>query len=215
MKKTILTLVFLSTIAVSNAQDKPSKVKFGVKGGLNISSAVFDETLDTDAKSKTGIHLGVFTNIPMGKKFAFQPEALFSMQGFNQYYNEGTYVNDSDVNLNYLSIPLNFQFKFIDKVFIEAGPYFDFLLSAKADVTSKNVYTEVVTTQDNVNVKEYYKTMVFGINFGGGYHINNQISVNARYYMGLSPSDNSNFSYTYETISTNNRLFQLGVGYTF
>ncbi len=217
MKKTILAVAFLATFLVSNAQDKPSKVKFGVKGGLNLSSVILEEEYDATSNSKTGIHLGLFTNIPMGKKFAFQPELLFSMQGAKQKVDYGYKLIEADNRLNYLSVPLNFQFFVVKKVFIEAGPYFDFLLSAKGDVVVKNNYINDTSTivENGKNLKDYYKPVVFGVNFGGGYHINDQISVNARYYMGLSPSDSSAFSYTYETLSTKNRLFQLGVGYTF
>lgn len=216
MKKTILAVACLATFLTSTAQDNKT-VSFGAKGGLNISSVVLQENLNTNSSSKIGAHLGAFANLKVGKKFAFQPEILFSMQGAKQtidlYYNK----QEANTRLNYLSIPLNFQFNIVEKVFIEAGPYFDFLLSAKGDVVSNNNYFNNQTTvvENGKNLKDYYDSFTFGVNFGTGYHINKQFSVYARYYLGLPPAEKSDVTGSFETISTKNRLLQFGVGYTF
>ena len=216
MKKTILAVAFLATFLTSNAQDNKI-VTFGAKGGLNISSVALEEGFNSDVSSKAGAHLGLFTNIRMGKKFAFQPEVLFSMQGAKQTIDFGSKIQEADTRVNYLSIPLNFQFKIVEKVFIEVGPYFDFLMSAKGDVVTKNNFSNDTSTivENGKDLKDYYDSFTFGVSFGGGYHINKQFSVNARYYLGLPPAEKSDVFGSYESISTKNRLIQLGVGYTF
>jgi hypothetical protein len=62
MKKTILAVVFLATILTSKAQENNSKTIFGVKAGLNISSASVDRGYDTDISSLVGVHIGGFAN---------------------------------------------------------------------------------------------------------------------------------------------------------
>ena len=58
MKKIILLLLIFST-SVTSAQ----KIKYGIKAGLNISSLRADYLDETNAKSKTGFHSGVFVEI--------------------------------------------------------------------------------------------------------------------------------------------------------
>ncbi len=215
MKKLILSVAFLATMTMGQAQENEktnNQVTFGVKGGVNISSAVFDDSVQdivSSVSSVVGANLGMFTNIPLGKKFAFQPEVLFSMQGFNYVFYQGNYTADVKTKLNYINIPLNFQFNVIDKVYVEAGPQFDFLVGAKGDYTSKDNYSNSVTTVNDRDLKDNYKALVFGVNFGAGYKINDNISANVRYCLGLSPANEGN------TITSKNRVLQIGVGYSF
>ena len=216
MKKKILLVAFLATITMSQAQEdektNTDKVTFGVKGGINISSADFDDSVKDivpSVSSLVGANVGVFTNIPLGGKFAFQPEVLFSMQGFKYIYDDVYSKSDIETKLNYISIPLNTQFYIIDKLYIAAGSQFDLLVSAKGSYTSTVKFTNEVTTVTDKDLKYNYKSLVFGINFGAGYKINDNISANVRYCLGLSPANKGN------TITSRNRVLQIGVGYSF
>lgn len=215
MKKLILSVAFLATMTMCQAQENEktnNQVTFGVKGGVNISSATFDDSVQSyvsNVGNVVGVNGGIYTNIPMGAKFAFQPEVLFSMQGFTYTYTNEYLKSDIETKLNYVNIPLNFQFIVIDKVFIEAGPSFDFLVNAKGSYTSTDKYNGAVTSVSNKDLKDNYKTLVFGVNFGGGYKINKNIFANVRYCFGLSPANQGN------TISSKNRVLQIGVGYSF
>lgn len=215
MKKLILSVAFLATMTMSQAQENEktnNQVTFGVKGGVNISSATFDDSVQSyvsNVGNVVGVNGGIYTNIPMGTKFAFQPEVLFSMQGFTYTYTNEYLKSDIETKLNYVNIPLNFQFIVIDKVFIEAGPSFDFLVNAKGSYTSTDKYNGAVKSVNNKDLKDNYKTLVFGVNFGGGYKINKNIFANVRYCLGLSPANQGN------TISSKNRVLQIGVGYSF
>ena len=215
MKKLILSVAFLATMTLCQAQENEqptNQVSFGVKGGVNISTAVFDDSVQDivpSVSSVVGGNVGVFTNIPLGKKFAFQPEVLFSMQGFNYVYDDVYTKSDVETKLNYISLPLNTQFYIIDKLYIEAGSQFDLLIGAKGSYTSTVKFTNEVKTVTDRDLKDNYKALVFGVNFGAGYKINNNISANVRYCLGLSPANQGN------TISSKNRVLQIGVGYSF
>jgi hypothetical protein len=92
MKKTILTVVAIATMNMIQAQEKVSKITFGAKAGLNLSSASVDRTFDTDISSLVGVHVGGFANFKFNEKFALQPELLFSTQGYKEYLKGGGYI---------------------------------------------------------------------------------------------------------------------------
>lgn len=214
MKKLILSIALLATMVASQAQEKSTKseVTFGVKAGVNISTAVFDESIESyvpSVSSVVGANFGFFVNLPMGSKFALQPEIVYSMQGFDYVYDNEYAKADIKTRLNYVTVPFNFQYKFIEKAFIEAGPQFDFLVGAKGDYTSRDKFSNQVTTVNDKDLKDNYKALVFGLNFGAGYKITEAISANVRYCLGLSPSNDSN------TLSSKNRVIQIGAAYSF
>lgn len=214
MKKLILSVALLATMAVCQAQEKnaKSKVTFGAKAGVNIATAVFDESVKNyvpSVSSVVGANFGFFVNLPMGSKFALQPELVYSMQGFDYVFDNEYLRADIKTKLNYINVPFNFQYKFIEKAYIEAGPQFDFLVGAKGDYTSKDKSSNQVTTVNDKDLKDNYKALVFGLNFGAGYKITNNISANVRYCLGLSPANDGN------TISSKNRVIQIGAAYSF
>jgi outer membrane immunogenic protein len=214
MKKLILSVAMITTMAVSQAQEKNSKnkVTFGAKAGVNISTVVFDESVKNyvpSVSSVVGANFGFFVNLPMGSKFAFQPELVYSMQGFDYIYDNEYARADIKTRLNYVTVPFNFQYKFIEKAYIEAGPQFDFLVGAKGDYTSKDKFFNQVTSVNDKDLKDNYKALIFVLNFGAGYKITEAISVNVRYCLGLSPNNKGN------TISSDSRTIQFGAAYSF
>lgn len=208
MRKLILSVAALATMAVGQAQEKvkTDKVAFGVKAGLNVSST--STPVESSFSSLTGMHIGAFVAVPLTSKFTFQPELLYSMQGFKEHNTKssGSAIYDSELKLNYVSVPLVFQYQFEQKFYAELGPQIDVLMSAKNTLTSTYLYTNTTTTRES-DVKNYSKSLVFGVDFGAGYHITKSISANVRYHLGLTSAN--------KTEKFNNRVLQLGVGYKF
>lgn len=162
MKKIVLSIMAILVFGFANAQ----KTRFGVKGGLNVSSFAGGDYYDS--KSLIGFHVGGFAEIKVIERLAIQPELLFSTQGAKLEY-----FGDSDVDnkLNYLNVPVLAKF-FITKEFtVEAGPQIGFLLSAK---------------EDSRNAKDDFKSVDFGFNFGVGYSFTDNLGVNLRYTVGLA-----------------------------
>lgn len=209
MKKTILAVACLATFLVSNAQENKSKITFGAKAGLNLSSASIDRGYDSDVSSLTGIHIGGFANYKFDEKFAVQAELLYSTQGYNEYLNDGGYIFDEKVMLNYINLPILFQYTFVPKFHIEAGPQIDFLLSGKFDGNYYDPMFDENTTKNNVDIKDYLKSVTFGISVGAGYDITSKLTATVRYHLGLSDADDVS-----ET-KIKNRNLQIGLGYSF
>ena len=185
MKKILLTAAAVFAISFANAQD----VKFGAKAGLNLSSLANAE----GAKTQVGFHIGGYATISVSDKFAVQPELLYSAQGAK--------FEGGSLNLSYINIPVMAKFNVADKFNLEVGPQIGLLMSATAK-----------SSAGSLDVKEGYKTMDFGLNFGAGYDVAENINVGLRYCLGLSQLEKELASGETATKNTN---IQLSLGYRF
>ncbi|KFF05038.1 porin family protein [Flavobacterium reichenbachii] len=183
MKKIILCAIAIMAFGFANAQ----KTRFGVKGGLNISTIGGDD----HANALVGFQLGGFAEINVWKKLYIQPELLYSAQGgkFDAYNGQ----RDYNVNLNYINIPVVAKYYITKQFTVEAGPQLGLLVS------SKSPYDE--------------KTVDVGFNLGAGYNFTNNFSVGIRYTIGLTSAygygndyyDDYDYGY-YDNRYTNNVL---------
>lgn len=183
MKKVLLVIVIV-VLGLSNINAQ--EIKFGAKGGLNFASISGDNAGDIELV--TAFNFGVLAEIPITEKFSFQPELLYSGQGYS--------FDDDTVALNYLNVPLMGKYYLTKGLSLEAGPQIGFLLSAK---------------NDKADVKDSFNAIDFGVNFGLGYKFNNGLNFGARYNLGLSDINNIDGP----SDKNKNGVFQLSVGYFF
>lgn len=160
----------------------------GVKAGLNSFNIETDNSSDFD--SKIGLHVGLFGHIHVNDQYAFQPELVYSMQGAKS--------GNADIKLDYINVPLLFQYMFDNGFRIQAGPQLGLLLNAKAENGS------------STDIKDDFKTIDLGLGIGASYvHPPTGFGVDARYNLGISNiSENSD-------VSSMNRGLQIGVFYLF
>jgi hypothetical protein len=130
MKTKLLTLA----AAVLLSLGAMAQFHLGVKGGANI--------IKVDGKSfkdqfRYGYHIGGFMEVRAGNKLVLQPEVLFNQystsvdSNFSHIY-QGVFNTNaqSDVKLNYLSIPILLNYKLIGSfISLQAGPQFGVLLN--------------------------------------------------------------------------------------
>ena len=186
---------------------------FGVKGGMNVSSLSNDGGLD-DSKSKIGFNAGLFMNMPIAAEFSIQPEILYNNLGSKVILTETTigendYTAEYARHLDYISVPVMFQYNATPSFYLEAGPQFSFLIDARDKYKStKNGSTTNSDTKD-LN-KDAFNTFDFGLGLGAGYWITPKLGINARYVAGFSDiyKDNSG-----DAVKNNN--FQVGLAYKF
>ena len=185
MKKIIMTAAAVMAFAFANAQE----VKFGVKAGVNFATLGGD----ADGSSLTGFHVGGLAEIKLSDKFAIQPEVLYSTQG-SEFTEDGF---DFKFETSYINVPVMAKYYVVDKFSLEAGPQVGFLLSAKAE---------------GEDVKDSFKSVDFGVNFGAGYDFTENFFAGVRYNLGLS-----NVADTEEgdDFKMNNSVFSISVGYKF
>lgn len=127
MKTKLLSLF----AAVLFSQAMMAQFHLGVKAGANITKV--------DGKSfkdefRYGYHLGGFAEIRLGNKLVLQPEVLFNQYATrldSNYKNvyEDIFDGNSNIKLNYLSIPVVLNYKLIGNfVSLQAGPQFGILI---------------------------------------------------------------------------------------
>lgn len=177
--------------AVAAFTTKAQTVSFGVKGGLTISKLTqFDDT-----KARASIFAGGFANIAFNETMSIQPELLYSGQGTRYKPLNSTIT----YRLNYINIPVMFQYRLIPEFYLEAGPQVGFNVSSKT-----NAGKVTVDIGDNV------KSTDFGLGFGLGYQFPAGIGVSARYMFGLTEVFERSFDE-----SNKNAVAQIGLFYTF
>lgn len=187
MRKCIcLFLFFLSFTIVLNAQE----ARFGVKGGLNYSSIVGN--LTEGVKFRLSGHAGVFLEMDFSYKFALQPELLYSSQGF-QFSSDLAEIdgnptpggNDfrTNVQLNYLTVPILGKFRISEKYTVEFGPQFGFLLNQVTKI--KNLDESPSSNSKSRSTISGKFQLDYGAAIGGSVQISDQFSVSPRVYLGL------------------------------
>lgn len=208
MKKLILGLaVTASSLAFAQTTKSSSPVAFGIKAGMNVSSLSKDEGLD-DQKSKIGFNGGVFANIPVASSFSVQPELLYSQYGSKAEYTVLGDKYSSSTNLDYLTVPVMFQYNALPNLYLEAGPEFGFMLSAKNKVKNETTGNSS-TTED---FKDDLNTFNFGIGLGAGYYFTPNIGLTARYVAGLTDIAKDRPS---GSDAVKNNVFQVGLAFKF
>jgi len=204
MKKLFLGLGLVAG-TFTFAQTSPT---FGIKAGVNISS-LSDDGFD-DTKSKAGFSGGLFMNAPLSEQFSIQPEVLYSQMGAKI---EGKFANtaySTTRSLDYITVPVMFQFRATPAFYIEAGPEFGFLVSAKDKDTVGNFSTTNQIDTDNFN------TFNMGLGLGLGFDITKNIGVNARYVAGFTDiNKNGNTSLQNDGNKNRNNTLQAGLYFKF
>lgn len=201
MKKLFLGLSIAASSLVFSQQ-------FGIKGGMNVSS-ISDDGYD-DTKSKVGYYGGVFVNIPASESFSIQPEVIYSNLG-SEVKGTGTVLGNSysqKLNLNYITVPVMFQYKATPQFYLEAGPEFGFLVSADSKTTWNNSTSTAELDKDNFN------NFNMGVGLGAGFDITKNVGINARYVAGFSDVTKPSSDPSTNAKNKNN-TFQVGLNFKF
>ena len=184
---TAFTLLLITTAA------QAQNINLGIKGGLNAYTIKGDNTSNFDPKYS--FHVGLLGHIHMVEQFALQPEVNFSAQG-TRYKSNGA---DLNLDLNYINIPLLFQYMFDNGFRLEAGPQLGILASAKSKLGN--------TTTD---VKSNFKSTDIGLVVGMSYvKPSTGLGFDIRYNYGITNINEST------TVNAYNRGFQVGLFYLF
>jgi len=191
MKKYILSLaIIVASFSVANAQSFHAGIKFGANVN-KLSGQSFKDQFTY------GYHAGIFTEIPLSKKWTLQPEVVFNelnndtSNKFSQLYNLNA-SRVSNIKLSYLSIPLILNYNVTKMVSLQAGPQFGILLDQHKDLLQNG----------KVAFKQGDFSMV------GGVQVKlSSLRVYARYVVGLNNINEINNQDKWK-----NQSIQLGIG---
>ncbi|MFC4162416.1 porin family protein [Epilithonimonas zeae] len=196
MKK-IFGLLGLTMISLAYSQS------FGVKGGANIST-ISQENGWGDKNSKVGFYAGLYMNAPVNALLSIQPELIYNNMGV-KYENGNT---SHTLNLNYVSMPIMFQFELIPKFYVEGGPQFGVLVGNKNKYESDS---KTIIEKD----KDAYNQLDLSGGVGLGFKFNN-MAIGARYIIGFTDiKKNGSTSWNNSDKQLRNSGFQIGLQYGF
>lgn len=179
MKKLFaLAILLIAGTTSMNAQG----LDFGVKAGANFSTLDGD---GIDGDNLTSFHVGALLELNILENFSIQPEVMYSSQG--------TKLEDEDIKLDYISVPVLAKFYLIsDKLALEAGPQFSFLVSDDAP-----------SIVDQFDAESFDFAAVGGLSF----NFTKNIFAQARYVASLTEAS--------KNAEVTNRVIQLSVGLKF
>jgi hypothetical protein len=181
-------LVLLTTYTLSSQH-----INIGIKGGLHLYNVVNENNSGGDRLP--GFHLGLIGHYHLNEQFALQPEVVFSAQGAKLSSNG----IESQLNLNYVNIPISLQYMFDNGFRFFAGPQLGILVGAKSFTNN----TELDRSGD-------FSSTELGAVFGLSYiNPNSNFGIDARYNYGLTDIKEDNTGPSY------NRGLQLGLFYLF
>lgn len=204
MKKIFLGLgIVISGFAFSQ--------QFGLKAGLNVSD-INNGASGTDMKAKTGLYAGITANIPVSDEFSIQPELIYNQMGAKtNLYDFGSIIGNvsTTTKLDYISLPVMLQYNFPSNIYVELGPEFSYLVSAKQGLSSS-----IISPSTDINM-DYLNRLNVGAGFGAGYNFNKNFGINARYTLGLTGLGKNGNVADYFLDSAKNNNLQLGVNFKF
>lgn len=181
MKKIhLIVCIFLSITTYSQKkkmQPKSGDLLLGIKAGANLSNISGKDDRYV-YKSRFGFHAGLVGRYSFDNKMALQTEILYNNVGALTEFADNDFDTKGTITLQNITIPVNFQYKIVPKLYAETGPEFNFNLTAKHK--SRDQYDW------ESDWKEYTKGFYFGWTIGAGYELSNNLIFNLRYSMGLT-----------------------------
>jgi outer membrane protein OmpA-like peptidoglycan-associated protein len=179
MKRLSIALFLLISTAVF--AQKPVKEHYTVSGGLlgaaNLTKFTVIGNQNIDYKMKFGWGAGGWLNIPLGKKFSFEPQLIYNHYVYNS---ESVGAILGNGNANYLSIPALLKLDIGKNFALTAGPQFDFLMSVK--------------DKNNINTKDDLAGTSISGNVGIEIAPHGRFTPFARYIFGFTNMDKVNTS---------------------
>ena len=211
MKK-VLSIVFM-VAAMLFASNANAQIKFGLKGGLNVTSMSFSEEV-FDASNKTGFFVGpmVKVTVPI-VGLSFDAAALYDQKEADVKY-AGTEGELSKVNVKQqsINIPVNVRYGFglssLANIFLFAGPQWGI------NVGDKNF-------KWNESSSYSLKKSNFSVNVGAGVTLLNHLQVSANYNIACGKSADASLSKALDAAAnagkdkSHNNSWQIALGYWF
>lgn len=212
MKKLILsTALFISGLALVNAQSDSKDVQLGIKGGLNSSTISGNDFGDLD--SRTSFNAGLVAEIPLTERLSFQPEVLYSGQGFDVREIDQDNIVDTDENieyqLDYIQVPLLLKAYIVKGLSVEAGPQFGFKIHEEFDYQPNSDGGDIEIDSDDSYVKDFDTSIALG----AAYKFDNGFFLSGRYNLGVT--DIFEDGTPFEGVDAKNNVWQFGIGFMF
>jgi hypothetical protein len=199
MKK-LIAAIALSIFAFVNANAQT--VAF--KAGYTHSDVIVSPEPANIFTGKETFHAGIaIKDLKITDKIGFQPEILYSMQGFHV-------ASVGNVGIHYLSVPLLVTFPVTQGLELQVGPQVSYMVNSRVGV---------VNDLFSITYNGLFHNIDAGAVAGMEYKASDNVSIGGRYYLGMtdvnkdfSLGNNKNFSDYFQMRNTG---FQAYVSFSF
>lgn len=219
MKRFKIFLVTTFLISFSSSFTFAQFSSIGIKAGLNLSKLDsenhYGNYVNYGNSYRSGMNIGLFTEINSSDNFLMHAEIIYSMRGSEFIIEENnlpTYApfpHKVIYKLDYLEIPLLFQYSFLTqsrilpKIFL--GPVVSFILNSKIETFDED---NSLGEYDNNRIKSTEFGIIIGV--GADYNLSpGKIIIDMRYQYGLT---NLNEVDQIPNIKSNTISFNVGYG---
>jgi hypothetical protein len=199
MKKLIVAIaLFFIAFVNANAQT----VAF--KAGYTHSDVIVSPEPANIFTGKETFHAGIaIKDLKITDKIGFQPEILYSMQGFHV-------ASVGNVGIHYLSVPLLVTFPVTEGLELQVGPQVSYMVNSRVGV---------VNDLFSITYNGLFHNFDAGAVAGMEYKASENVSIGGRYYLGMtdvnkdfSLGNNKNLSDYFQMRNTG---FQAYVSFSF
>lgn len=207
MKKVITLVVLIAAVSLTA---QAQGLKFGVKGGLNISKMSFSKDV-VSSDNKTGFFVGPSLKLSLPAGFSADIAALYDerstdVSGSKTTAVEGDIITSTSgtetIKQKSLQIPLNLRYNIglssMAGLYLAAGPQFGF------PVADKVLKTEFIDYR--------LKDASLSINFGAGLYLMGHLEVGFTY--NLAAGKSGEFK-DWNDVDTHNNAWQISAAYYF
>ena len=236
MKK-VLSIVFM-VAAMLFASNANAQIKFGLKGGLNVTNMTFTKDI-FDASNKTGFFVGPMVKVSLPLGFSVDAAALYDQKSADVKYEytevmyvdkttDGSFLLSPSVDVVYkkssgvakvkqqsINVPVNLRYAVglgsMANMFFFAGPQWGF------NIGHKNYDTSFSNGQEGHNFFSF-KNSNFSINVGLGATLLKHLQVSANYNIACGKTADISYGKVLESIAkarSRSNCWQIALGYWF
>jgi opacity protein-like surface antigen len=174
MKK-LIAAIALSVFAFVNANAQTVAFKVG----YTHSDVIVSPEPANIFTGKETFHAGIaIKDLKITDKIGFQPELLYSMQGFHV-------ASVGNVGIHYLSVPLLITFPVTEGLELQVGPQVSYMVNSRVGV---------VNDLFSVTYNGLFHNLDAGAVAGVEYKVSDNVSLGGRYYLGMTDV-NKDFSF--------------------
>ncbi|MDO6759563.1 porin family protein [Tamlana sp. 2_MG-2023] len=132
----LLTVILVFSLNV-NAQN----VKYGVRGGMNISSLDFKSEVPAGNKHRNSVYIGFLADIGLSKTISLIPEIQFSYEG-----------SKADVlQFDYIQMPILVGIKLFKNFHVNLGPQIGLKIHEVDDMAANFGFSSIIGAEYRIN----------------------------------------------------------------
>ncbi len=186
MKRILALMVLLSAITMTT---QAQLVKFGIKGGLDLVSMSFNESV-FDTSNKAGWFVGPTVQVNLLAGLGADIAAFYDQKTAE--------VNSETIKMKSILVPLNVRYKFgLGKtvgIYVAAGPQFGFNVG-----DSEFKWTDKSSYENTFQLKKSN----FSINLGAGVYLTKHLEVGFAYNIAMGKTADASWKQAWDaTVAT-------------